>query len=116
MGFPERLTSLMAEVEGARGAALVGLDGIPIESTPSGLDMVSLAAEYAAVLGDAKRASRELKMGETRALSILTDRMNLFLSLLKSECFLALTVQNRGNWGRARYKVKGHSRKLEEEM
>ena len=116
MDFPERLTLLMADVEGSTGAALVGLDGIPIESASSDLDMVSLAAEYAAILGDVKRASQDLRLGETRALSVLTDRMGLFFSLLKSECFLALTVQNRGNWGRARYKVKGHSQKLEEEM
>jgi len=116
MDFQQRLNSLMADVEGSTGAALVGLDGIPIESVSSGLDMVSLAAEYAAILGDAKEASQDLKLGETRALSIRTDKMNLFFSLLGSECFLALTVPNRGNWGKARYRLKGHSRQLEEEM
>lgn len=116
MGFRERLISLMAEVEGSAGAALVGIDGIPIESESSGADMVTLTAEYAALLADVQRASEDLKLGGTKRLSVVTDRMNLFFSLLKSDYFLALAARNRGNWGKARYKLEAQARKLEEEM
>lgn len=116
MGFPERLTSLMSDVEGSIGAALIGLDGLPIESTSSGMNMDSLAAEYASVLGDAQKALRDLTLGRMRMLSVLTDRMSLFFFLLQSECFLAFTLENRGGWGRARERVGGHGRKLEEEV
>lgn len=116
MGLPERLTSLLSEVEGSKGAALVGLDGLPIESSSSEKDIETFAAEYASILWDAQKASRDLELGETRMLSVLTDRMNLFFSLLKSECILAFIVENRGGWGKARYRVRGHGRKLEEEV
>jgi len=116
MDFPERLTSLISDVEGSTGAALIGLDGLPIKSTSSGMDMESLAAEYASILGDAQKAMRDLTLGKMRMLSVLTDRMNIFFSLLQSEYFLAFTLDNRGGWGRARYRVGAHSRKLEEEM
>jgi len=98
------------------GAALVGLDGIPIESLSQGLDSVEAGAEYAAILGDAQKASQELNLGQVRGLSILTDRMALLFSLLKSEYFLMLAVENLGSWGKARYRLSGHTRKLEEEM
>jgi predicted regulator of Ras-like GTPase activity (Roadblock/LC7/MglB family) len=110
------LISLLSEVEGSAGAALVGVDGIPIESESSDADMVTLAAEYAALLADAQRAADDLKLGETRRLSVVTDRMNLFFSLLKSDCFLALAARNRGNWGKIRHKLEAQARKLEEEM
>ena len=114
--FLEGLVSLTSAVEGSKGAALVGLDGIPIESLSQGLDSVDAGAEYASILGDAQKASQDLNLGQVQALSILTDRMSLLFSLLKSEYFLMLAVENRGNWGKAKYKLSGHTRKLEEEM
>jgi predicted regulator of Ras-like GTPase activity (Roadblock/LC7/MglB family) len=114
--FLERLGSLTAAVEGSMGAALVGLDGIPVESLSQGLDSVDAGAEYAAILGDAQKASQDLDLGQIRGLSILTDRMRLLFSLLKSEYFLMLAVENLGNWGKARYRLSDHTRKLEEEM
>lgn len=116
MGFSERLNSLIGDVEGSSGAALVGIDGIAIESSSQGIDMVNVGAEYSAILGDAQKASQDLNLGEIRAISILTDQMNLVFSLLKSEYFLALSVKNRGNWGEARHKLRGHAPKFEEEM
>jgi predicted regulator of Ras-like GTPase activity (Roadblock/LC7/MglB family) len=114
--FHEELASLTAAVEGSMGAALVGLDGIPIESLSQGLDSVDAGAEYAAILGDAQKASQDLNLGQIRGLSIFTDRMGLLFSLLKSEYFLMLAVENVGNWGKARHRLSSHSRKLEEEM
>jgi predicted regulator of Ras-like GTPase activity (Roadblock/LC7/MglB family) len=114
--FLEGLTSLTAAVEGSIGAALVGLDGIPIESLSRGLDSVDAGAEYSAILGDARKASQDLNLGQIRGLFILTDRMGLLFSLLKSEYFLMLAVENLGNWGKARHRLSSHTRELEEEM
>jgi len=114
--FLERLTSLASEVEGATGTALVGLDGIQIESLSQGLDSVNAGAEFASILGDSLKASQDLNLGRMKTLSVLTSRGNLFFSLLKSDYFLMLAAENRGNWGRGRYKLSDYARKLEEEM
>jgi predicted regulator of Ras-like GTPase activity (Roadblock/LC7/MglB family) len=116
MEFRERLTSLLADVEGSMGTALVGLDGIPVEHLSRELDMVNLGAEYAAIIGDAKKASQDLNLGDLKTLSILTQQMSLLFSLLQHGYFIALTVQNRGNWGKTRFRLQHHSERLEGEI
>jgi predicted regulator of Ras-like GTPase activity (Roadblock/LC7/MglB family) len=114
LDFLERLASLNRQVEGSMGTALIGSDGIEIESLSAGLDMVDVGAEYAAILGDSRRASQDLNLGRVNSLFVLTDRTNLFFSLLKSDCFLMLAAANRGNWGRTRYEISRQARRFQE--
>jgi predicted regulator of Ras-like GTPase activity (Roadblock/LC7/MglB family) len=116
MEFRRRLTLLLADVEGSTGTALVGLDGVPVEHLSEELDMVNLGAEYAPVIGDAKRASQDLDLGDLKAVSILTHRMSLLFSLLPHDYFVTLAVQNRGNWGKTRYKLQHHTERLKGEI
>ena len=116
MEFQERLNSLLKNIEGAEGIALAGLDGISIESQSSGPDMTHIGAEYAVLLNDAKRAAMDLNLGEIQRFSVLTDRRHLHFSLLKSDYFLSIVVQNRGNWGETRYQLRRKVGDIEEEL
>jgi len=106
----------MEQVQGARGAALLDLDGIPIESQLAGTDIVSLAAECTPFLRDAQRAAQELGLGETQAIHLLGEEANLLFRFLRSEWLLALVAENQGNWGKARHRLEREARRLEPQL
>lgn len=116
MDFRHRISSLMDRVEGARGAALVDLDGIPIESQVTGLDIVSIVAECTPFLRDAQRAAQDLQLGTTQAIYLLGGEINLLFRFMKSEWLLALATGDRGNWGKARYWLEAEAQRLEPQL
>lgn len=110
MAFHEELEGICARTEGAFAASVMGFDGLPIDSVEPksvpGVDVPSLLAEYASLLGQVRQAADALQMGEASEVSIRTVRMVAIARMLTPEYFAVIALSPDGNVGRARYELR----------
>src|SRR5512143_94702 len=94
MSFSEVLMEVTREVKGAKGAAIVGMDGIVVEhyELEPGLDLQPFAAEYGNVLKVVQNASGSLDMGAARELAVLTDSSGMIIRRINEDYFVALLI------------------------
>jgi predicted regulator of Ras-like GTPase activity (Roadblock/LC7/MglB family) len=116
--FRETLRRIAERVEGARSAAIVGLDGIPVESfsiaqTPS---IETVAAEMLALLKAAQNPRGEAVPGPVRELALVTDESRILLSRVSREYYLLLLLGGEGGLGRGRYELAKAALALEKEL
>jgi predicted regulator of Ras-like GTPase activity (Roadblock/LC7/MglB family) len=111
--FSDIFSTLLARVEGAEWAMVVGLDGIVLESTPAALAPRSdqLAAEYAALVRASQRATAQLGAGTFRGSLLFAAESKIVLEILTPEYFLAMGLSSAGHAARARFEI-GRARDL----
>ena len=104
----ETFQDLTNRIEGCQAVALVGMDGILIETQPiaDNVNLDLLAAEYAAVIKGAREAQRECGDGELQELVFTSDRALILSRCLNGEYFLILALGRDGNLGRARFEMR----------
>ena len=68
MPFADILKEVVHGTEGALGALIVGLDGIPVEEYALNreLDLQSMTVEYSALLKEIEKGSQAAQLGTTR--------------------------------------------------
>ena len=106
MVFNDVLQGLVEQAGGGIGAVLMGYDGIAIEQffrPVSGLDMQLMAVEYANILKEIKNAAEVLNTGKMEEVAIKTERYQMVIRTLTDEYFVALTLEQNGNFGKGRY-------------
>lgn len=108
MSFSEVLKDLAREVKGARGAAVVGMDGIVVEhyAVEPGLDLQSFAAEYGNVVKVVQNASDSLAMGHARELAVMTEGSGMIIRKINEDYFMALLVGPGAAFGKGRFLVR----------
>lgn len=119
MGFKAILKSLAEENIGALGGVIMGYDGIAIEEylvESAGLDVSTLAIEYASVLKEIKRTVGVLKTGDLEEVSIISGQCIVLVRGVSDEFFIALVLSPDGNFGKARYLLKREAPKLKEAL
>ncbi len=118
MSFSEVLRGLAGEVKGARGAAIVGMDGIVVEhyAPEPGLDLNSLAAEYGNVLKVVQNASDSLSMGQTRELAVMSDDNGMIIRKINEDYFVALLVGPGAAFGKGRFHLRKAVARLAKEF
>ncbi len=104
----------MAErLEGIRALALVGADGMVIESeaTAAGLDLdlEMLSAEMVALVRAIGTNHRELEVGRVHSFHVATDRYRLLLGEVVEGNFLLLVIDPSISPGRARFELRRSS-------
>jgi len=119
MGFKAILKTLVGQCSGALGGVIMGYDGIAIEeylADATGLDVQTLAIEYASVLKEIKRTVGVLKTGELQEVSIISEQCSVIVRGVSDDFFVALVLNSEGNFGKARYLLKREAPQLREAL
>jgi predicted regulator of Ras-like GTPase activity (Roadblock/LC7/MglB family) len=116
--FREALRGIAERVEGARAVAIVGLDGIAVESLSIGevVSMESVAAEMLALVKAAQRPRGEAVSGPVEELALVGADSRVLLRRVSAEYYLLLLLGGGGGLGRGRYELTRTAFALEKEL
>jgi len=103
----DTLEEIARRLPAFRGAAVVGLDGMPLArlAAADGPDLDLFAAEGAALLKQVVGSGSQEAAGRLRALMTLGERWHLLLGRVTDEYFLLLVVGSDVPVGQARYEL-----------
>jgi len=117
--FNEILEGIVEGTGGGVGAVLMGYDGIAIEQyfkPCQGVDLHMIAVEYANVLKEIKKTVEILNTGIMEEVSVKTERFQVIIRTLSDEYFVALTLEQGGNYGKGRYLLMREALRLKEAL
>jgi predicted regulator of Ras-like GTPase activity (Roadblock/LC7/MglB family) len=109
MTFREHMQHIVNSVPGATACALMGFDGIAIDSFEVGggeVDIPTLLAEYSSAAQSLRHNSGQPSAGSLSELVIMTSNLTAVLRLLNEEYFLAVVLAPGGLSGKARYMMR----------
>jgi predicted regulator of Ras-like GTPase activity (Roadblock/LC7/MglB family) len=107
--FSEPLKKIIEKSDGAVGALVMGLDGIPVDSVMADghrMDITTLGMEFSFILSQAKKASDTLKLGGVEEFVVRAESLLLVIRMLSPEYFLAVVLKHSGNFGKCRYLMR----------
>jgi predicted regulator of Ras-like GTPase activity (Roadblock/LC7/MglB family) len=116
--FRDTLRGIAERVEGARAVAIVGLDGISVETFGLAQDVSIelVAAELLAFLKSAQDPRAEMFSGQIRELTIVGDESRIVLSRISRRYYLLLLLGREGILGQGRYELAKAAAALEKEL
>jgi predicted regulator of Ras-like GTPase activity (Roadblock/LC7/MglB family) len=97
------MEKLLERCPGARGAAIVDPDGIPVVVTPDEAALEALGTEFASIVGGVERTGREFHHGGLQQLSIYAEHAVVILTALAAGYFLVLVLNRDGLAGKGRF-------------
>jgi len=103
VSFDESMKELLEGCPGARGAAIVDPDGIPVVVSPEDGSLEILGAELATILHDLAEAARELQHGQLEQCSVFAGDAVIILTTIASGYFLVLVISRNGLAGKGRF-------------
>ncbi len=108
MPFSDILKEVVNGTEGALGALIVGLDGIPVEeyTVNSDIDLLSMTVEYSSLLKEIEKGSQAAQMGSTKEVTVLAEKAMIMLRRLNDEYFFVLVIKPEGNFGKGRFLLR----------
>jgi predicted regulator of Ras-like GTPase activity (Roadblock/LC7/MglB family) len=108
--FEKTLETLVTGLPGAQLATLCGLDGIGISSfrnPESVIDPMAADAEFATVLGAARRSVQSIAVGEIQETILASEKTVIVLQGVGTEFILGVVLDAKvGTLGLARLKVR----------
>ncbi len=118
MPFADILKEVVNGTEGAVGALVVGLDGIPVEeySVSKDIDIQSMTVEYSSLLKEIEKGSQASQMGSTKEVTVIADKAMIMLRRLNEEYFFVLIIRPDGNFGKGRFLLRMSVPKLLKEF
>jgi predicted regulator of Ras-like GTPase activity (Roadblock/LC7/MglB family) len=108
MSFTDILKDVVNGTEGALGALVVGVDGIPVEefSLSQDLDLQSMTVEYSSLLKEIEKGSQSAQLGSTKEVTVIADKAMIMLRRLNEEYFMVLIIDPQGNFGKGRFLLR----------
>jgi predicted regulator of Ras-like GTPase activity (Roadblock/LC7/MglB family) len=118
MPFSDILKEVVNGTEGALGALVVGIDGIPVDEYSVGgdIDVQSMTVEYSALLKEIEKGSQAARLGTTKEVTVMADKAMIMLRRLNDEYFLVLIIKPEGNFGKGRFLLRMSVPKLLKEF
>ena len=126
MSFQTILRSIVDECGGGLSAALMGLDGIPIEQVrcsgdidredPLRGDVTNAGVEFGRILGDMVKASDSLRTGNLEEAVVSLEHVRLIFRSVDDDLMLVLALRPDGNLGKARYLMRRNLVALRDEL
>lgn len=120
MGFRETLRELCAQVEGALASAVIGSDGIPVDShevdasEANGLNAAMV--ECANLFDQVRQAAAHLEAGDASELSLRTEKLVAVGRAITPDYLVLLVLSPGGNSGKARFALRIAAPKLALEL
>jgi len=108
MPFADILKAVVNGTDGALGALVVGVDGIPVEeySVSSDIDLQSMTVEYSTLLKEIEKGSQAAQLGTTKEVTVIADNAMVMLRRLNDEYFMVLIIRPDGNFGKGRFLLR----------
>lgn len=103
MNFEQPIQQLLENCPGARGAAIVDPDGIPVVVSPHDATMETLGAELATIVRDLAEAAREFRHGDLEQLAVFAEDAVIILTTIAAGYFLVLVLGRGGLTGKGRF-------------
>ncbi len=118
MSFTDVLKETVDKVDGAVSAMIIAADGIPVDEYAKErvIDLTGLGAEASAMIRDIGFAAENLRLGEAREFSIISDTCGIIMRKINAEYYLALIIRPDGNYGKGRFVLKTTVPKIESEF
>ena len=119
MSFRELLQQVVQNVDGAVACALMGVDGIEVDSVLQeevGLDVRTLLVEYSSLFRAAREAAAAHEAGGVAELSVQSERLLVVARLVSPEYFMVVALEPDGNFGKARFMMRVTAPKLLAEL
>jgi predicted regulator of Ras-like GTPase activity (Roadblock/LC7/MglB family) len=119
MSFRELLQQVVQNVDGAVACALMGVDGIEVDSVLQeevGLDVRTLLIEYSSLFRAAREAAAAHEAGGVSELSVQSERLLVVARLVSPEYFMVVALKPDGNFGKARFMMRVTAPKLLAEL
>jgi predicted regulator of Ras-like GTPase activity (Roadblock/LC7/MglB family) len=117
--FAEVLSEVVAGVDGAIGAVLMGSDGLPVEQVakdPSRGDIEAVAMELSVVLREIRKATHQLGAGNTEEVMIRGVSMTAIIRVLTDDYFVALALPPDASVGKGRFLLRRAAPRLRENL
>jgi predicted regulator of Ras-like GTPase activity (Roadblock/LC7/MglB family) len=117
--FRDALQNVVNGVDGGLAGMVMDFEGIPLETYSRGdseFDIENVGAETSVLVKAIQRATDMLNAGETREVSIKSDRVTTLIRVLNESYFVALTLRPEGNLGKARYMLRVLAPQLVQEL
>jgi predicted regulator of Ras-like GTPase activity (Roadblock/LC7/MglB family) len=116
--FRDTLRGIAERVADTRAVAVVGLDGIPVETYCVGenVSIESVAAELLALVKAAQNPRGELSFGAIRELALVGEGRRAVLSRISPEYYLLLLLGGEGALGHGRFELARAAMGLQEEL
>ena len=119
--FQENLRKIVENVEGGIAGILMGFDGITVESYTRAsegptMDITTVGMEFSFILGQVRKAAEALEVGGVQEVAIRADKLSIIIRVLNSTYFLALALDESGNFGKGRYLLRTVAPKLQAEL
>jgi predicted regulator of Ras-like GTPase activity (Roadblock/LC7/MglB family) len=108
MSLTGSLQEIMEGLDGARGIALVGMDGIVVEEQKrdSRLDLQTLGAEWCGILRQAEKGILSGEAGRMEEVSVAAEKTVIVARRIHEGYFLLLAIEKDGNFGKGRYLLR----------
>jgi len=118
MPFSDVLKEVVHGTEGALGALIVGLDGIPVEeyTVNNDVDLQSMTVEYSALLKEIEKGSQAVHLGTTQEVTVIAEKAMIMLRRLNEEYFFVLIIKPDGNFGKGRFLLRMSAPRLLKEF
>ncbi len=118
MSFLEVLKETVEKVDGAVSAMIIDTDGISVQEyvREKLVDLTGLSAEASAMIKDINLAAENLRLGNAKEFSIISDRCGIIMRKINTGYYLALVIKPEGNYGKGRFVLKTAVPKIEGEF
>jgi predicted regulator of Ras-like GTPase activity (Roadblock/LC7/MglB family) len=116
--FRQALKELTARIPGAKGALIMGLDGIAVEKFTSGdgINLEAFSAEYLSLVKKTVETNQELGIGRIQELTVFTDSLIAIIKAVTPEYFLVFALPPQGYFGQARFELRKAVLRLAKEL
>lgn len=107
--FRDALQNVVNGVDGGLAGMVMDFEGIPLETysrEDSEFDIENVGAEASVLVKAIQRATDMLSAGDTKEVSIKSERVTTLIRVLNDSYFVALTLRPEGNLGKARYLLR----------
>lgn len=107
--FREHIQTVVDRVEGGIGGLIMGLDGIAVDTyiaAGKNIDINTIGMEFSFILTQVKKAAEILEVGKLEEVSIKAEQLMLVIRMISDEYFLAVLLQQDGNFGKCRFLMR----------
>jgi predicted regulator of Ras-like GTPase activity (Roadblock/LC7/MglB family) len=116
--FRDTLRGITERIQGASTVAIVGIDGITVETygIAQDISIEMVAAEMLAFLKSAQKPRTEIFSGQILELTVVGEGHRIVLSRISREYYLLLLLGGEGILGQGRYELAKAAAALEKEL
>ena len=113
----EILRKIVESTPGAKGAILMGFDGIAVEQyVTDDTDIESMAMEFSFRFLELRDAANSLEMGAISDITLKAEFGTVLVRVLSQEFFVTVLLENAAHMGKGRWMLRSKAGALNSEL